>query len=156
LSYSSLSIGLLSDASYAPTEKRTALTPDSVAKLTGLGFTIFVETKAGMPNGAISFPDAAYTAAGATVLPTATAVIEASNIITKIRPPSPALAPLFKSKTLISTVPFTDHDEYLPHFTGEGQNSTIFALDSNPRMLSRAQVSQDPGQTSPNASCVPS
>ena len=47
-------------------EYRVGLTPASVAELVAHGHELFVETKAG--NG-IDCPDAAYTKAGATILP---------------------------------------------------------------------------------------
>src|SRR3954451_14446561 len=48
----------------APGERRVALVPETVGKLTAAGFDVVVEPGAG---AAASFPDDAYTAAGATV-----------------------------------------------------------------------------------------
>ena len=47
-----------------PGERRVALVPEAVAKLVTAGFEVVVEPGAG---DAASFPDAAYTEAGATL-----------------------------------------------------------------------------------------
>ena len=48
-----------------PGERRVALVPKSVGQLTGAGHEVLVQASAG---AAASFPDEAYTAAGATVV----------------------------------------------------------------------------------------
>ena len=49
-------------------EKRVATTPEVAAQLQKLGFTIAIEAGAG---AAANFTDAAYSAAGVTIVPTA-------------------------------------------------------------------------------------
>jgi NAD(P) transhydrogenase subunit alpha len=51
----------------APNERRVALVPDVIGKLKQAGIDVLVESGAG--DGS-ALPDAAYTDAGATVLPT--------------------------------------------------------------------------------------
>jgi alanine dehydrogenase len=65
-------------------EYRVGLTPPSVAELIAAGHEVFVETQAGM---GIDFEDADYSAAGATILPTAAAVFETAEMIVKVKEP---------------------------------------------------------------------
>nr|MCU0921253.1 NAD(P)(+) transhydrogenase (Re/Si-specific) subunit alpha [Burkholderiaceae bacterium] len=70
----------------APGEKRVATVPDVVQKLVKLGFTVAVQSGAG---DAANFADDTYREAGAEVLPTAAELWAASDIVFKVRPPSP-------------------------------------------------------------------
>jgi hypothetical protein len=67
-------------------EKRVATVPDVVAKLVKLGFTVAIESGAG---DAANFADDTYRAAGAQVVPTAAELWAQSDIVFKVRPPSP-------------------------------------------------------------------
>ncbi|KAL7535577.1 hypothetical protein ACHAXR_008088, partial [Thalassiosira sp. AJA248-18] len=83
-----------------------------------------------------SFNDAAYTAIGATILPTSQ-IYTAANILTRIRPPNETELPLLKDKTVIGMIsPGINTDLYQ---TLVQQNTNVLALDCVPRMLSRAQ-----------------
>jgi NAD(P) transhydrogenase subunit alpha len=66
-------------------ETRVALAPESVKKLTAAGFTISIEKGAGE---AAYFADAAYTAAGATVVADPAALISGADMLLKVRPPT--------------------------------------------------------------------
>src|SRR5437870_3688618 len=68
----------------APDETRVALTPETVGKLTKAGFEIVVEAGAGTSSG---YEDAAYTAAGASVLADARDLYGRSDIVVKVREP---------------------------------------------------------------------
>ncbi len=68
-----------------PGEKRVAATPQSVKKLTQLGYDVIVESGCGQNA---HFPDPLYEAAGATVA-TKDAVLTESDILLKISPPPP-------------------------------------------------------------------
>lgn len=68
-------------------ETRVALIPSMVAPLTKNGHEVLVEAGAGM---AASFPDEAYTAAGATVIAETKALYDAADIIFKVQPPQAA------------------------------------------------------------------
>ena len=67
-------------------ENRVAVVPSGVETLTKAGHAVFVEAGAGTGT---SLPDAAYAAAGATLLPTAAEVWAASDIICKVKEPQP-------------------------------------------------------------------
>ena len=67
-------------------EKRVASVPDVVEKLVKLGFTVAVESGAG---DAAHFADDSYRAAGAEVLGTAAEIWATSDIVFKVRAPSP-------------------------------------------------------------------
>src|SRR5689334_25360538 len=71
----------------APGEKRVATVPEVVAKLVKLGFRVAVETGAG---DAANFADDTYRAAGAEVVPAAAELWAKSDIVFKVRPPTPA------------------------------------------------------------------
>src|SRR5690349_24493917 len=73
-------IGIVAEA---PGENRVAATPTTVPKLLALGYEVVVESGAG---AASSFPDAAYTAAGARVVDSASAW--ASPVILKVDAPT--------------------------------------------------------------------
>ena len=70
-----------------PGEARVALTPESALQLQKLGHTCFVEAGAGARAG---FSDAAYIAAGVSIVPDAATLSAASDVVTKVRPPTEA------------------------------------------------------------------
>jgi alanine dehydrogenase len=67
-------------------EYRVGLTPPSVAELTSAGHEVFVEALAG--NG-IDFSDRDYMDAGAKILPNASEVFVAADMIVKVKEPQP-------------------------------------------------------------------
>lgn len=67
----------------APGERRVALVPENVTKLGKAGHEVRVEAGAGVEAG---FPDAAYAAAGAKVLPRAEALAGAEVVLRVLRP----------------------------------------------------------------------
>jgi len=69
----------------AVNERRVALVPDVVAKLTKAGLAVVVERGAGE---SASFGDDAYRAAGATAGATAAEVFGQSDVVLKVQPPS--------------------------------------------------------------------
>ena len=66
-------------------ELRVAMLPSAVHMLAGLGHSVFVEADAGSASG---FPDEAYQDAGATILGSAPEVIEAAELLTKVKEPT--------------------------------------------------------------------
>ena len=68
-----------------PGEARVAMTPDSALQLQKLGHACFVEAGAGEKAG---FSDAAYAAAGVSIVPDAAALYAATDVLTKVRPPT--------------------------------------------------------------------
>jgi len=65
----------------APGEQRVALTPDSVARLVSAGHSIAVESAAGVQAGAT---DAAYQAAGASIVIDRKALLESGDVIATV------------------------------------------------------------------------
>ena len=118
----------------APGERRVALVPEAVPKLTQAGLEVLVEEGAG--DGAW-FPDSAYTAAGAKVLKTEELYAAGDVILTVTRPDEAALGRLRAGQTVIGMLsPLTD-----PQLakTLAGLGVTAVSLDGLPRTLSRAQ-----------------
>jgi NAD(P) transhydrogenase subunit alpha len=115
-------------------ENRVALTPDSAHQLQKLGHACFVEAGAGEKAG---FSDAAYTAAGVSIVPDATALYAVTNVITKVRPPTEAeVSSLRQGQTLISFFWPAQNPELLEQARAQG--ATVIAMDMVPR-ISRAQ-----------------
>lgn len=69
----------------ASLEARVALVPESVSKLVKAGVEVVVEREAG---AAASFPDAQYTAAGATVAADYASCVAGAHLICKVQPPT--------------------------------------------------------------------
>jgi H+-translocating NAD(P) transhydrogenase subunit alpha len=115
-------------------EARVAMTPDSALQLQKIGHTCFIEAGAGLAAG---FTDAAYEAAGVTLVNTAADLFEQVDVVVKVRPPSTAEAgQLRNAQTLISLfypAQSTDLLELCRH-----QGATVIAMDMVPR-ISRAQ-----------------
>ena len=115
-------------------EARVAMTPDSALQLQKIGHTCFIEAGAGLAAG---FTDAAYEAAGVTLVNTAADLFEQVDVVVKVRPPSTTEAgQLRNAQTLISLfypAQNTDLLELCRH-----QGATVIAMDMVPR-ISRAQ-----------------
>lgn len=118
-----------------PGEKRVATVPDVVEKLIKLGFEVAIEAGAG---DAANFSDDSYRAAGAQVLPDAAALWGASDIVLKVRPPSPdEVALMREGGTLIGFVWPAQNPALMEQLTAK--KATVLAIDCLPRTLSRAQ-----------------
>lgn len=115
-------------------EARVAMTPDSAVQLRKLGHDCFVEAGAGAKAG---FSDAAYAAAGVTVVKTAAALYKEVDVVAKVRPPVEAeLKRLDAGQTLISFFYPAQNKELLE--LARDQGATVVAMDMVPR-ISRAQ-----------------
>lgn len=115
-------------------ETRVAITPSTAAHLKKLGHEALIEAGAGEAAG---FSDAAYGAAGVTVLPDAQALTDAADVIAKVRPPSEAeIHRMRAGQTLISHFWPAQNAELLE--TARAQGITAVAMDMVPR-ISRAQ-----------------
>ena len=116
-------------------EKRVATVPDVVAKLVKLGFSVAVESGAGE---AAHFDDDSYRAAGAEVVPSATELWAGSDIVFKVRPPSPAEVALMREGgMLIGFIWPAQNPELMQQLAAK--RATVLAIDALPRQLSRAQ-----------------
>ncbi len=92
-----------------PGELRAALVPGSIKKLVSLGFDVMVETGLGTASG---LGDDAYTEAGAKVVTDIASALVASEIVLRVRKPSPSDVELLAENALhISFLdPFNDQD----------------------------------------------
>ena len=114
-------------------EKRVAASPEVVAKLIGLGFSVVVESGAG--DGA-SFFDDAFAAAGAKIGSGDEAW--SADIVFKVRAPSTEeVAKLKEGATLISFIWPAQNPELMQALAA--RKTTVLAMDAVPRLLSRAQ-----------------
>ncbi len=117
-----------------PGEARVAMTPDSAVQLGKLGYACLVEAGAGLLAG---ISDDAYRAAGVTVVDGAAALVAASDVVVKVRPPTTAEVGLLSpGKTLISFFYPGQNAELLEQAREKGAN--VIAMDMVPR-ISRAQ-----------------
>ncbi len=115
----------------APGERRVALVPDVVSRLTGSGFEILVEKGAGEQA---SFTDAAYTEAGATVVDSVLG--QADGVLKVQKPGADEVAKLRQGDLLIGFLePLTDSDG-IDRLASAGV--VAFAMESIPR-ITRAQ-----------------
>ncbi len=116
-------------------ERRVATVPDAVEKLIKLGFSVAVESGAG---DAAKFGDDSYRAAGAEVVATAAELWTKSDIVFKVRAPSPVEVELMHAgQTLISFIWPAQNPDLMQQLAGK--RVTVLAIDSLPRTLSRAQ-----------------
>ena len=118
----------------APGERRVALVPDAIARLSPAGIEVIVERGAG--EGAW-LNDAAYADAGAAIVSAAELYQTAEVILTVTRPSAATTSQLRKGQAIIGMLaPLTD-----PGLTAAlaAQGVTVISLDGLPRTLSRAQ-----------------
>lgn len=110
------------------------MTPDSAVQIAKLGHSCCIQSGAGVKAG---FSDALYAAAGVTVLDSAQAVMDAADVIVKVRGPEPQeAAHLREGQTLISFFWPAQNPELLE--TTKARGATVVAMDMVPR-ISRAQ-----------------
>ncbi|HEV7391176.1 MAG TPA: Re/Si-specific NAD(P)(+) transhydrogenase subunit alpha [Burkholderiales bacterium] len=117
-----------------PGETRVAATPETVKKLTSSGMHhALVESGAGVRA---SIPDDQFTAAGATIVPSAAHVYREADIVLKVRGPDAGeLAQMREGQILIGMLqPY--NKEGIAALASKGL--TAFAMESLPR-ISRAQ-----------------
>jgi H+-translocating NAD(P) transhydrogenase subunit alpha len=116
-------------------EKRVATVPEVVEKLVKLGFSVAVETSAG---DAANFADDTYRAAGAKVVGSAAEIWGSSDIVFKVRPPTPDEIGLLRpGGMLIGFVWPAQNPALMEQLAAKG--ATVLAIDALPRQLSRAQ-----------------
>jgi len=123
-----------------PGEKRVAATPNSIEKITKLGFSFVVESGAGDLS---DFSDDTYREVGAEIVDNPKAVWDAADLIMKVLAPMehPVLGYhegklLSENKTLISFIWPAQNTELMQSLANT--KGTVLAMDSVPR-ISRAQ-----------------
>ncbi|MBK8438290.1 MAG: Re/Si-specific NAD(P)(+) transhydrogenase subunit alpha [Rhodobacter sp.] len=115
-------------------ENRVAMTPESALQLQKLGHACCIQAGAGAKAG---FTDDAYKAAGVEVLKTVKAVVEAAEVLVKVRGPEEKEAKaLREGQTLISFFWPAQNEALLKTVADKG--ATVIAMDMVPR-ISRAQ-----------------
>jgi NAD(P) transhydrogenase subunit alpha len=125
-------VGVITET--APRERRVALDPDGVTRLTNAGCEVLVEAGAGQPAW---FPDAAYTAAGATVT-TRADVLGRAAIVLSVRAPSEELEKALRpGQHLVGMLSLLSNPHQAERLAAQGV--TAISLDGLPRLLSRAQ-----------------
>ena len=118
-----------------PGEKRVATVPEAVEKLIKLGFSVAVESGAG---DLANFSDDTYRAAGADVIQGAAALWATSDIVFKVRGPTPdEVALMHEGQALVSFIWPAQNPELMQQLAAK--KVTVLAIDALPRTLSRAQ-----------------
>jgi NAD(P) transhydrogenase subunit alpha len=116
-------------------ETRTALTPDTVKKLVGMGAAVVVETGSGLGS---SIPDAAYAEAGATVARDLKTALAGADILMKVRGPTASeISALRPGTVVVALLDAWREKETVTALAGAGVTS--FAMEFVPR-ITRAQV----------------
>jgi H+-translocating NAD(P) transhydrogenase subunit alpha len=118
----------------APGERRVALVPEALGKLTAAGLEVLVEAGAG---AGAAFPDQAYADADATVVSTGE-LYKQSDVILRIQKPTAAEISMMRTgQTVLGLLqPLIDPQTAA---TLAKQGVTAISLDAIPRTLSRAQ-----------------
>ncbi|MDA1298389.1 MAG: Re/Si-specific NAD(P)(+) transhydrogenase subunit alpha [Chloroflexi bacterium] len=115
-------------------ERRVALAPETVARLTRAGHSVQVAAGAGVASG---FPDAAYEAAGATVSADTAAVISSAEILAHVQPPDEqVISSMAPGTVLISMLEARTDPEGLKRLAAAGVSG--LAMELVPR-IARAQ-----------------
>ena len=118
-----------------PGEKRVATVPDAVTKLAKLGFSVVVEQGAG---DLADLSDAAFVEAGATIAPDAAALWSGSDIVFKVRAPTPdEVALMHEGQTVIGFLWPAQNPDLMQQLAAK--KVTALSIDALPRTLSRAQ-----------------
>ena len=119
----------------APGERRVALVPEVLGKLTAAGLEILVEAGAGAGS---AIPDAAYVDAGAQVVHTVEMYSQADVILRVQKPDSSEAAILRSGQTVIGLLQPLLDPTLMALLASRGV--TAISLDALPRTLSRAQT----------------
>jgi NAD(P) transhydrogenase subunit alpha len=119
-------------------ERRVAASPDTVKRLVGMGQEVVVEAGAGAEA---SFPDAAYTAAGAQIAGDAAATVGGADIVLKVQRPildggSNELQGMKQGAVLIAIVQALQNRDDVAKYAAAGL--TAFDMTLIPR-ITRAQ-----------------
>jgi NAD(P) transhydrogenase subunit alpha len=128
-----MKVGVAREA--APGERRVALVPEALGKLTAAGLEILVEAGAG--SGA-QIPDELFVEAGAKVVPTAELYAQ-SDVILRVQKPTESEAKILRKGQVLVGLLQPLLDPALMQTLADG-GVTAISLDAIPRTLSRAQT----------------
>jgi NAD(P) transhydrogenase subunit alpha len=117
-----------------PGERRVAATPDTVKRLSKLGFEVTIEAGAG---ASAQFSDAQYQEAGAHIQSDVRALWGSTDLLLKVRPPEASeVAMLREGATLVSFIWPATNKPLLDQLAQ--RKATVLAMDQIPR-ITRAQ-----------------
>ena len=128
---SSLTVGVPRET--APGERRVAMTPDTVKRLTASGVVVKVESGAGLASG---HSDDAYVVAGATIVADAAEAFNAQVVIKVQKPDENETALLRPGTTIIALLQPMTNVDLIREFAA--RDITAFSMDAIPR-TTRAQ-----------------
>ena len=128
---SSLIVGVPRET--APGERRVAMTPDTVKRLTASGVVVKIESGAGLASG---HSDDAYVAAGATIVADAAEAFDAQVVIKVQKPNDSEVALLRPGATIIALLQPMTNVDLMRELAG--RDITAFSMDAIPR-TTRAQ-----------------
>jgi H+-translocating NAD(P) transhydrogenase subunit alpha len=128
---SSLTVGVPRET--APGERRVAMTPETVKRLTASGVVVKVESGAGLASG---HSDDAYVAAGATIVADAADPFNAQVVIKVQKPDENETALLRPGTTIIALLQPMTNVDLIRELAA--RNITAFSMDAIPR-TTRAQ-----------------
>ncbi len=118
-----------------PGERRVALVPDVVGRVSGCGFDVLVEAGAG---SAAWFPDGAYAEAGAAIVTRDDLFARADVVLTVGQPEADMPTSLRAGQTLVGMLQPLGNPAVMRELAAAGV--TAISLDGLPRTLSRAQA----------------
>jgi NAD(P) transhydrogenase subunit alpha len=118
----------------APGERRVALVPEMIGRLTGAGLDVLVESGAG--DGAW-FADSAYAAAGASIVTREELLSDADLVVTVGQPDGPLAAGLTAGKAVLGMLNTLADPSLAADLAARGV--TVISLDGLPRTLPKAQ-----------------
>jgi proton-translocating NAD(P)+ transhydrogenase subunit alpha len=129
-----MSVTLAVPKERAPGERRVALVPEVVTKLTKSGVTVQVETGAGVAS---FYPDEEYTRAGAQLVPDHAKLLAAADLLLVVQPPSPdEVAMLHTGAIVVGFLNPSRNLEMVKRLQSKGLSA--FAIELLPR-ITRAQ-----------------
>ena len=115
-------------------ERRVALVPEALAKITAAGLDVLVEAGAGSEA---AIPDSAYADAGATIVPTAELYTQADVILRVQKPSDDEVGRLRSGQAVVGFLAPLIDPKLAATLAAKGV--TAISLDALPRTLSRAQ-----------------
>lgn len=116
------------------TEKRVAVTPEGVLKLTSMGLRVMIESGAGIAS---SYMDHSYEEAGATIEKDRTALLKQCDILLAVQTPEQAVLDQLKPGAVLIAFLWPIQNGKLVEFLQKNEISSL-AMDTIPR-ISRAQ-----------------
>ena len=119
----------------APGERRVALVPEVLGKLTAAGLEILVEQGAG---GGAAIPDQAYLDAGATIVSTDELYAAADAVLRVAKPSETEVGRLRSGQAVLGLLSPLIDPKTAQALAAQGV--TAISLDAIPRTLSRAQT----------------